>query len=291
MLHILWIVLKIIGMILLIILGLAVLSVCVILFVPLNYHGKAESFGTVDSIKAQLKFSWLLHLISGYVFLEQKEVKWQVRIFWKKLNVGKKEIRERDVKKTEKQEAPENLENDSVQEDSAQEEASRDKSAEKDNAKPGKKTSKTKKKGKRNILEKIKCTFHNICDNIKLLIKKKETLQTFITDEVHHLAWKRLKQETWRLLKFLKPKKLALNLHFGFEDPSVTGKVLAVLSMLYPFYINHVNLEPEFETEILEGDAYIKGKIKGLHLLIVICNLFFDKHVKATYHEISEWRK
>ncbi len=70
MLHILWMLLKIIGMILLIILGLLVLSICIVLFVPLKYLGKAESFGTVDSIKALLKFSGLLHLFSGYVFFE-----------------------------------------------------------------------------------------------------------------------------------------------------------------------------------------------------------------------------
>ena len=75
MLHILWMLLKIIGIILLIILGVLVLSVCVVLFVPLRYHGKAEAKGTLDSVKAHLKFSWLLHLVSGYVTYENRETK------------------------------------------------------------------------------------------------------------------------------------------------------------------------------------------------------------------------
>ena len=109
MLHILWMLLKIIGIILLIILGLLVLSVCVFLFVPLRYHGKAEAKGTLDSVKANLKFSWLLHLVSGYVAYENKETKWQVRILWKKVNVGKDKFQETitEEKTTDKEETSE----------------------------------------------------------------------------------------------------------------------------------------------------------------------------------------
>ena len=144
---------------------------------------------------------------------------------------------------------------------------------------------------KKNIFEKIKYTFRDFCDKIKSLIKKKEELQEFLANETHQSSWKRLKQEIWRLLKFLKPKKLVLNLHFGFDDPSVTGKVLAALSMLYPFYMDHINLEPEFDEKILEGDAYIKGTVRGLHLLVIICNLFFDKNIKTTYKAIKNWKR
>ncbi len=296
MLHILWMLLKIIGMILLIILGLLVLSICIVLFVPLKYLGKAESFGTVDSIKAQLKFSWLFHLISGYVYFENKETKWQVRIFWKKLNVEaepkKSEELAEDKSAEESEEESvnqETVENDSVQEETVCEESLHDKSEE--SVKQEELSAKTEKKKKKGLLEKIKYTFQTICDKIKVLIRKKEELQAFLADELHQLAWKRLKRETWRLLQFLKPKKLVLNLHFGFEDPAVTGKVLAGLSMLYPLYTDHINIEPEFDEKILEGDACIKGNIRGIHLLIVICNLFFDKNIKATYKEIKKWKR
>lgn len=299
MLHILWMLLKIIGIILLIVLGLLVLSVCVVLIVPLRYHGKAEAVGILDSLKAHLKFSWLLHLVSGYVTYEEKELKWQVRILWKKLNLEKKsqetdspedesETVKESQKNTEKKEEKigdsENCEPmrgksskaKTVETKSSQEKTSQDKSA---------------KKQKKNIFEKIKYTFSDFCDKIKSLVKKKEDLENFLRDEIHQASWVRLKQELWRLLKFLRPKKLVLNLHFGFDDPSVTGKVLGVLCMLYPFYLDHINLEPEFDEKILEGDAYIKGTIKGMHLIIVIWNLFFDKNIKTTYKAIKNWKR
>ena len=279
-------------MILLIILGLLVLSICIVLFVPLKYLGKAESFGTVDSIKAQLKFSWLLHLISGYVYFENKETKWQIRILWKKLNVEAEPKKSEELveDKSTEEAAEESVNQEAVENDSVQEETICEESTKK-SIKQEKSSAKTEKKQKKGILEKIKYTFQTICDKIKVLMKKKEELQAFLADEIHHLAWKRLKRETWRLLKFLKPKKLILNLHFGFEDPAITGKVLAGLSMLYPLYTDHINIEPEFDEKILEGDAYIKGNVRGMHLLIVICNLFFDKNIKATYKEIKKWKR
>lgn len=276
MLHILWMLLKIIGIILLIILGLLVLSVCVVLFVPLRYHGKAETKGTLDSVKAHLKFSWLLHLVSGYVTYENKETKWQVRILWKKLNVEKNDIQKENASENE---GENKVKSHDINSDSSKTESQKCESSEET------------QKEKKNIFEKIKYTFRDFCDKIKALIKKKEKLQEFLTNEIHQSSWRRLKQEIWKLLKFLKPKKLVLNLHFGFEDPSVTGKVLAALSMLYPFYLDHINLEPEFDEKILEGDAYIKGTVRGLHLLIIICDLFFDKNIKTTYKAIKNWKR
>lgn len=286
MLHILWMLLKIIGIILLIILGLLVLSVCVVLFVPLRYQGKAEAKGTLGSVKAHLKFSWLLHFVSGYVTYENKKTKWQVQILWKKLNVEKKQQQQETISSENVYEAEtlKELESNTEKSKSSKTESAQDETQDKSDSK---KTKKQKKK----IFEKIKYTFRDFYDKIKSLTKKKEELQAFLTNEIHQSSWSRLRQEIWRLLKFLKPKRLVLNIHFGFEDPSVTGKVLAALSMLYPFYLHHVNLEPEFDEKILEGNAYIKGTVRGLHLLIILCNLFFDKNIKTTYKAIKNWKR
>ena len=64
---ILWI-LKIIGILLAAILGIAVLLVCIVLFVPVRYQIEAESAGTFESIDAHARFSWLLYLFSGYLY-------------------------------------------------------------------------------------------------------------------------------------------------------------------------------------------------------------------------------
>ena len=59
---ILWI-LKIIGILLAAILGIAVLLICIVLFVPVRYRIEAESAGTFESIDAHARFSLsLIHI-------------------------------------------------------------------------------------------------------------------------------------------------------------------------------------------------------------------------------------
>lgn len=279
-------------MILLIILGILVLSVCIVLFVPVKYHGDASASGTADSIKANIKFSWLLHLISGYVTYENKEMNWQVRILWKKLNVEKEEKKSECDGSIHEKQPQENIPKKAAVEENVSQESNADKTTlnhtEADKSETEKQKAKTKK---RNFFEKIKYTFQNICDKIKMLIKKKEQLQEFLTSEIHQHAWKRIKREAFRLLRHLRPKKVTANLHFGFENPATTGRVLAVLSILYPFYGDHINIEPEFEEKILEGNVFIKGYIMCIQLLVIICNLYFDKNIKTTYKNIQKWRK
>ncbi|MBQ5849513.1 MAG: DUF2953 domain-containing protein, partial [Lachnospiraceae bacterium] len=67
MLHNLLGILKIIGIILAVIVGLILLIICVVLFTALRYELKLAANGDVKNIEADIKFSWLLHLISGFV--------------------------------------------------------------------------------------------------------------------------------------------------------------------------------------------------------------------------------
>ena len=80
-----------------------------------------------------------------------------------------------------------------------------------------------------------------------------------------------------------------MNLHFGFEDPYRTGQCLAVLSMLYPFVGEYMNIQPEFEKQVLEGEAYVKGTVRAVYLVIFAGKMLLDKHVRATYRNIRNF--
>ena len=290
MLHIVWMLLKIIGILLLALLGLLVIISATILTVPLRYRGEASASGTVESLRIYAKFSWLLHLVSGYLLYEDGKTKWQVRVLWRKRN-SEKPVREKqkaeettEVKKTAKVEkSAEMKETEEVEKTKEVEEITEKKESETTGESP-------ERAKKQNFSEKIKYTIQNICDKIRLCREKKEDLQDFLTDEIHLSSWKRIKQEMVRLLKFLRPQKLTGNLHFGFEDPSVTGKVLAVLGALYPFYGEHIRINPDFENEVFEGDVLVKGNIRGVYALIIAWNLFFDKNIRTTYKDLQKWK-
>ena len=151
-------------------------------------------------------------------------------------------------------------------------------------------TAETAKKKKTSLIQKIKYTYQTMCDKVKVLLDKKEKLTEFLSEPIHKAAWIRLKREAFRILRFLRPKKLTGSVQFGLEDPYNTGRALAVLSMLYPLYGEHIDIYPNFEQQVLEGHLLIKGRIRGIYAVIVLWNLFFDKQIRTTYEHIKTFK-
>ena len=90
MLHILLLVLKIIGIIIAAILGILVLLLCIVLFVPFRYEIKGRSEGDAASLKGKIKVTWLLHLFRADVYYKDQKLIWRIRFaFWKRM-AGKK---------------------------------------------------------------------------------------------------------------------------------------------------------------------------------------------------------
>ena len=90
MLHILLLVLKIIGIIIAAILGILVLLLCIVLFVPFRYEIKGRSEGDAPSLKGKIKVTWLLHLFRADVYYKDQKLIWRIRFaFWKRM-AGKK---------------------------------------------------------------------------------------------------------------------------------------------------------------------------------------------------------
>ena len=67
-----------------------------------------------------------------------------------------------------------------------------------------------------------------------------------------------------KLLYRLRPELKRLYLHFGFEDPAATGKMLGAVSWLYPFCTDAMEVVPEFQTDklIFESDVHAEGRIR-----------------------------
>ena len=294
MLHILWMLLKIIGIIILVILGLVLITLGVVFLVPLKYNGSAVLDKEKEKSTVKLKFSWLLYLISGNVSYIDKQLTYEIRVLGKKLqlNQDNDNIEEFVENKEKEVEAEDNLAKKITKDvisdviSDVTEEPSTTSSEKKTN-----KQVKKKKPKKESVLKKIKYTFQNICDKIKMLKQKKDKVETFLKNETHKSAFKKLWKEIGKLLKSLKPKHLKVNAHFGFEDPSITGKVLAVLSILYPFYGDNIKIQPDFENVVIEGDLYLKGKIRVIYAVRLAWNLIWNKNVRTTLKDILKWNK
>lgn len=309
MLHILFLILKILGIIIAIILGILVLILSILLFVPVRYEISVRCDGHLESLKVKAKITWLLHLIRGEAFYSEQCWKRRIRIAWKWL--GKKQVQQevkhkepsqmqeehvkalvtshaQNVEETKKVRETQNKRTENSQKKDV-------KSSKIPSPKEEKSTKKTHVEKKtisekfRNAWERVKQRIQKLGDKWKHFIEKKEVLERFLVEENHKKAFGRLKKEFTFLLKKWKPQKLNLRIRFGFEDPSITGYVLAGLAFIYPFFWGNLCVEPEFEERIFKGSIDVKGKIRFSHLVGSAIRLFMSKAVRVTYRDINEF--
>lgn len=316
MIHILFLILKIIGWILLFLLAILLLLILTILFYPGKYRFSAKGENTLDTLVADGKVSWLFHLISGSASYEHGELQWKLRLAWKKFANSKEEQNET----SEKSVAPDPLEKEPLEDEKKSEikdnppekDVKIEKASEKEpkiekgskiEKEPGiekesgtEKTKVREEQRSENVqteskLKKIKYTFQKLCGTIKKAGEKKEFLTAFLTYEKHQRAFEAVKKELCHLLHVLKPKKLQANVTFGFSDPSWTGYMLAFVGSIYGLIGEYVQIQPDFEERKLEGNASAEGKIRVIYFAVPAWKLFRNKDVKITYKHIRKYIK
>lgn len=315
MLHILLLILKIIGIILAVILGLIILLLCIVLFTPICYQGSGKCDGKLDSLCGILKISWLFNLIQINAKYENGDLKYSIRIAWKKILGGKSLEKTKDSSKEEKsveESASEPVKSEEVQKVVKKAEKDVESISEKTEEKSivferseetveaveeklsFKEKIKIKIAGIKEkidvLLNKIKCTIKNIYDKLKMLLEKKDKIMQFIKDKNHVKAFLKIKKELFKLLKRLKPKMFIVKARFGFEDPSLTGKILAGLSVMYAFTEDHMEIIPDFENQVIDGRVTFKGRIYLFYFLCLAWNLFWCKQIRMLYKDIRNFK-
>lgn len=318
MLHILFLILKIIGIILAVILGLVLLVICIVLFVPICYKADLHGSGNARELTVHAKVSWLFGLIKAVFALENGKTDLSVRIAWKKFGDSdpvedkaedrieekpkpekKAVMQEKQViQGEEKQDDTTNRITDKAVEDQTEKAEKSEKSAK---TRPESTEKKQRKKKDRKedsdsaskieqITEKIKCTYHKFCDKINEITEKKDKITDFLTDETHKNAFLKLKNEAFHLLKKLKPKKIQGEITFGFEDPSLTGRLLAWISMIYPWIGEHTDITPDFEHCTLSGDLSIRGRLYVITPVVTAIRLILSKAVRRSFKDIRNFK-
>lgn len=132
----------------------------------------------------------------------------------------------------------------------------------------------------RGIFEGISEKKNRILSKLQGLRDKKDAILNILYDEKNKPSFDKVKKNSFALLRHIKPRKLKGNIYFGFEDPSSTGCVLGLLSMLYPIYEDKLMLYPDFEKQIFQGDLSFSGRIRVSVLLYLIVPLIFDKDIR-----------
>lgn len=397
MLQVMLFILKLIGWILLAVLGLLVLVLAAALFTPLCYEAEVDCPGALPDLEAGVRFRIFFRLVSGSFRYQNKKFSWNIRAAWIRLGnqaaaeeaeekteeaacdlakageeeleriavePEEKETKETGVKNTEAEEetkesgadspevtaeesgeveriqvksmAVENQKIESVSESSAAVEEQKSETASESPAaiedqKPeivlespaavedqksetasespaaiekertdsagkaagaGEEHSTGNEEQKKSLtdkiaafFEKIKYTFDRMCAKIRILLEKKEIVTGFLTSEIHQSAFQKCLAELKKMLFRLRPRRVAGEIRFGFEDPSLTGRVLAGLSMAFPYWGDHVRCSPDFEEKVLEGRLSVGGSLRLLPAAAMGWNLLWSRNVRRTIRD------
>ena len=105
-------------------------------------------------------------------------------------------------------------------------------------------------------------------------------IQGFIKNEINKEGFQVTFESLRKMIKHILPTKLKSRIVFGTGDPCSTGQALGVVSVLYSFYGDKVQIIPDFENKIFEGKHYAKGRIRLVTILIIVIKLIVDKRFK-----------
>ena len=135
--------------------------------------------------------------------------------------------------------------------------------------------------------ERIKQKYTEIVSKLKKLNKKREGLVKVLQSERFEVAKKDMIRYIKSLLNAIKPKKLNGNIHFGFDDPATTGQVLGGLATILPLYNGKIDIRPDFEKQIIEGDVNGYGKFRLITFVKIGIKILFNRNLMRVIKRIQ----
>ena len=316
MIHILFMILKALGILLLVLLVLVLLIVCTVLFLPFCYRAQVlkeeEGFACV---KASGRVSWLFGAVALTASYEEQKPEAQILLFGASLETWKRRLKkirrgEASVSRTEENETENALEAEKTAEQKApdQKEKQQKVTAQKEQQEQ------EPDAPKKSILERffgrieylpekllnlasrlLQTAFRLLELPFRLLEKleqkiqagrrlkrKWESVKKFFRSKMFREALLHAKKEVLYFLKKAAPKKVTGTVRFGFDDPALTGETLGILGMIYGKLPKDLSIQPDFEQEILRGDVRMKGSFQAVTAAGIALRLFRDQNLRKT---------
>ena len=133
--------------------------------------------------------------------------------------------------------------------------------------------------------------FGAVIDKMLTIFGKITLITDFFFDDRTQDAIHLLFGKTGNLLGHIRPRKLSGYLDFGFDDPSITGRVLGVLSVFLPQVGKTFDINPDFEKSHLECDITSSGRIYLFYLIYIAASTYFNKNIKYVIRYVKHLRK
>lgn len=296
MIHMVLVILKIIGWILLAAAGLLLAALLAVLFVPVRYRAEGRFYGQ-PSVRGRV--SWLLGVISVRFAYEDGGASGEFRIAG--IPLGGSEKEEEESGETEQEEAfrpepetrtvsPEEPEVHTAsldQADRGSREKENGKKHEKKHEKNFSSRKASSKKRKTGVREKLRAVRDRIRKRLRAvrrklteLIRKKERIMEMIRDERNRKTFRLVRRQLGKVIRHIRPGKIQGKLTFGFDDPYRTGQALSAAALLCPVYRNSLQITPVFDRSVLEGELQVRGRIRLSAILFAALRLLMDRNFR-----------
>lgn len=320
MIHILFMILKALGILLLVLLFLVLLIVCTVLFLPFCYRAQVlkeeEGFACV---KASGRVSWLFGAVALTASYEEQKPEAQILLFGASLETWKRRLKkirrgEASVSRTEENETENALEAEKTAEQKAPDQKEKQQKVTAQKEQPEQEQEQEPDAPKKSILERffgrieylpekllnlvsrlLQTAFRLLELPFRLLEKleqkiqagrrlkrKWESVKKFFRSKMFREALLHAKKEVLYFLKKAAPKKVTGTVRFGFDDPALTGETLGILGMIYGKLPKDLSIQPDFEQEILQGDVRMKGSFQAVTAAGIALRLFRDQNLRKT---------
>ena len=318
MIHILFMILKALGILLLVLLFLVLLIVCTVLFLPFCYRAQVlkeeEGFACV---KASGRVSWLFGAVALTASYEEQKPEAQILLFGASLETWKRRLKkirrgEASVSRTEENETENAPEAEKTAEQKApdQKEKQQKVTAQKEQPEQEQEPDAPKKSILERFFGRIEYLPEKLLNLVSRLLqtafrllelpfrllekleqkiqagrrlkRKWESVKKFFRSKMFREALLHAKKEVLYFLKKAAPKKVTGTVRFGFDDPALTGETLGILGMIYGKLPKDLSIQPDFEQEILRGDVRMKGSFQAVTAAGIALRLFRDQNLRKT---------
>lgn len=326
---IVWLILKIIGITLLVILGLILFLVLVILITPFRYQVNASIHDKAPF--AEVKFHFWLRAVVARVTFKEKKLLGILRILFIKKKLLEKDFgapkspvndeghvlpdqseqlladaanfatnMEANAEATSVVEAP--IESKPEESDASTEVLETEESSNETNdaetvdfaeeAEIAEGVVDTEKTGIVDKLEGLKAKGENIC---KSITEKKEMVDRYVefaTRDYTKRAAKYVWKKAIKVLKSIRPRKCKGEVTFGLRDPKTMGMICGYSGMLYPVYYKAIDVQPLFGVDhtVIDGEIEIKGRIILMSVVIRAVPILLKKDCRRVWKEFKKLR-
>lgn len=293
MLTILFKILSILGILLLILLGIALVVILLVLFFPVCY--KMSGKKNAEEMQFAAKIKWLFGLVRvSYSYPVPGKLLAKVLSFtvYDSSAEKKNSAPGEDTHTAPKRDITTLLSDDTdmAKTDTATDtEASANAKTSVEENTPGPQQETSGKLA--GFFEKIRYTIRKICDKIKYILQNISFYRELWNDPDTKGLLQHAGSRIGHILKRLRPRKLEVNARVGTGSPDTTGYLYGIYGMILPKLGKGVCITPDFEQAILEGDFKASGHFTIACVLFHSVRLLMDKRLQQLKHKIRTFQK